>query len=455
MIPLIIVMIMYIASSTFSTGVAKEPLEWSKTYPRPPVTTVDNYTIVHRDEGISFVQTADGGYAILGSIQDSFSVGEHSGPHQNNSGIIIKTDSLGNLQWQKANPTLSPSQLIFQTQNAGYLAISTDWLLNDYLFEIDAQGNIQSNKTLGVSIFSALQTSDNSYVLVGSNGKSIQLIKIDSEGTLLSNQTLMELTDFDPSISIAETNDGGYFIVIHSSNYYTVGGVKDPNYWFIKTSSTGEVQFNKASNYAEVIMGQEQSPASLIDVIAIATNDGGYLLAGRAYRDSRVALEGVGYSAPCLVKLDSQGNWQWSRTYATSHRDSGSFRSAVQTVDGGFLLAGSYDSQPIGWTYGFYISPFLFKTDSFGSVQWNQTFSSLEDYHEGHASLVIATKDGGYAVLGSLDNTIWLAKFAPESNTSPDGSDTIPTSLIVAILIIAVVIIVISLGLVVYLIKRK
>jgi hypothetical protein len=55
----------------------------------------------------------------------------------------------------------------------------------------------------------------------------------------------------------------------------------------------------------------------------------------------------------------------------------------------------------------------------------------------------------------SLDNSIWLAKFAPESNASPDGSDTIPTSWIVAILIIAVVIIVIGLGLVVYLIKRK
>ena len=146
-------------------------MEWSRTYPRPPAKAFGKYNISHIDSGISFVQTSDGGYAILGSIEDSFYVGEHSGPHQNNSGIIIKTDSLGNLQWQKANPILSPSQLIFQTQNAGYLVISTDWL-NDYLFEIDAQGNLQSNKTLGVSISSALQTSYNSYILVGVTEKA-------------------------------------------------------------------------------------------------------------------------------------------------------------------------------------------------------------------------------------------------------------------------------------------
>ena len=127
----------------------------------------------------------------------------------------------------------------------------------------------------------------------------------------------------------------------------------------------------------------------------------------------------------------------------------------MQTVDVGFLLAGSYDSQPIGWTHGFYISPFLFKTDSFGNVQWNQTFGNIEDYHEGQSSSLIATKDGGNAVMGSLDNAIWLAKFAPESNTSPDGSETIPVSWIVVILIIAVVIIVVGLGLVLYLTKRK
>ena len=67
----------------------------------------------------------------------------------------------------------------------------------------------------------------------------------------------------------------------------------------------------------------------------------------------------------------------------------------------------------------------------------------------------MVTRDDSYAVLGSLDNNIWLAKFAPESNTSPDGSDTTPTSWITAILIIVVVIVVIDLGLLVYFIKQK
>jgi hypothetical protein len=399
-----------------------------------PETTPDNYNITHIDGGSCFVQTSDGGYAIVGSIEDSYYAGEHSGSHHNYTGIIVKTDLLGNLQWQKTDSILLDSHSIFRTEDLGYMIVR-----GEYLLKMDAQGNIQSNKTMGVPISSALQTSDNSYVLVGSNGRSIQVIKIDSQNNLLSNQTLMELTDFNPSISVVEADDGGYFIVIHSSNYYTTGGVKDPNYWFIKISSTGEVQFSKASNYDGVLLGEEQSPASLAYAFAIATNDGGYILAGRAYRDSRVALEGVSYSAPFLVKLDSQGNWRWSRTYATSHHDSGSFSSAVQTVDGGFLLAGTYDSQPIGWIYGFYVSPFLLKTDSFGNVQWNQTFSSIEDYHEGKASSVIATSDGGYAIMGSLDSSVWLAKFAPESIISPSPSIPELSWLAILALLLAVV----------------
>jgi len=78
----------------------------------------------------------------------------------------------------------------------------------------------------------------------------------------------------------------------------------------------------------------------------------------------------------------------------------------------------------------------------------------MEDYHEGHASSVIATEDGGYAVMGSLDNTIWLAKFAPESNTSPDGSSPIPATLIIDIFIMVIIVAVVG-SLLVYFKKRK
>jgi len=68
---------------------------------------------------------------------------------------------------------------------------------------------------------------------------------------------------------------------------------------------------------------------------------------------------------------------------------------------------------------------------------------------------VIATEDGGFTVVGSKNNEVWLAKFAPESNASPDGSAPIPTAWVVATLLVVVIVAVAGLGILVYLIKRK
>lgn len=273
------------------------------------------------------------------------------------------------------------------------------------------------------------------------------LMKFDENWHLLWNQTLPALPIADPfahtlSADIAQANDGGYFIAGLTMNNDNVGGVLQPNLWLVKTDKDRHTQFSKSYNFDNSLGGKRANHVGLDSVFAVATKDGGYLLAGEA--------DFTDYLSPFLVKLDSYGNWQWHHTYATSARSS-VLNSVLQTADGGFLIAGAYYTP--SYNSGSYnqLTPLLFKTDSFGNVLWNQSFSSTEDYHFGYISSVLVTKDDGYAVLDSLDNAIWLAKITPESVVSSSEFFTTAAVAIVS----GVIVVVLIAGFLVYFKKRK
>jgi hypothetical protein len=106
-----------------------------------------------------------------------------------------------------------------------------------------------------------------------------------------------------------------------------------------------------------------------------------------------------------LFKVNAQGTVLWSRTYMLNDESSsyGNLYSMIQTKDGGFALAGSVDTYEGGKDF------WLIKTNSAGVAQWNQTFNS-GTYTDGggyvnprddEATCVIQTSDGGYALVGS------------------------------------------------------
>lgn len=93
----------------------------------------------------------------------------------------------------------------------------------------------------------------------------------------------------------------------------------------------------------------------------------------------------------------------------------------------------------------------VFKIDAHGNLEGNKTFASSSAYS--WVNQVLATKDGGYAVIGSLDGSVWLAKFAPESaSPNADDSHEFPTVWIAVPAIIATIA---GIGLFVFLKKRR
>ncbi len=116
----------------------------------------------------------------------------------------------------------------------------------------------------------------------------------------------------------------------------------------------------------------------------IQTSDGGYAIAGST------KSFGAGAWDVYVVKLDANGNLQWTKTIGGEKDDYG--RSLIQTSDGGYAIAGITYSFGAGYAYVYVI-----KLDAHGNLQWTRTVGGPES-EEGNS--LIQTSDGGYAIAG-------------------------------------------------------
>jgi hypothetical protein len=159
-----------------------------------------------------------------------------------------------------------------------------------YLIKTDSSGNIQWNKTYGISenisFNSVKQTSDGGYITVGSGSvRDIYLIKTDTSGAFLWSKTFGGFRAAHAS-SIQETTDKGYIIVGGEISYS-----QDMDAYLIKTDSDGNMSWSKLFGD----WGNE------VGASVWQTTDGGYILVGNS--DSF----GAYYSECYLIKTDLNG----------------------------------------------------------------------------------------------------------------------------------------------------
>jgi len=215
-------------------------------------------------------------------------------------------------------------------------------------------------------------------VSVGKASVPVQISNSDSASAAMPpgdwSQTYGGSGD-DYAYSVVQTSDGGYALA-GLTDSLGAGGF---DFNLVKTDSAGNL--NWSNTYGR---SGDDFAYSLVN-----TSDGGYALAG--YTSS----SGAGYYDFYMVKTDSAGNKQWSKTYGGTGDDEA--RSLIQTSDDGYALAGWTNSFG-GGGYDFY----LVKTDSAGNMNWNQTYGRAGD---NQAYSIIQTTDGGYALAGYTDSS--------------------------------------------------
>ena len=340
------------------SAVAEDQATWAKVY---------GDTIDYAYDVSSTLQTTEGGYIVTGYVVNLSTY--------NYDVLVLKLDAGGNIQWQKAYDinNYDFAYSIQQTIDGGYIVagytFSVDGLSDALVLKLDANGNIQWQKTYGGSsgdwVYSIQQTTDGGYIIAGATFSfgsyyaDSWILKLDSNGNI-QWQKAYNKREMDSAYSIQQTTDGGYIVAGQTRVY------NEPDIWVLKLDSNGNIMWDN------IYGGNSGASASAI----VQTTDGGYVVTGR------VKAYGEGMYDAWVLKLDGNGNIQWQKTYGGSNYDSA--YSIQQTTDGGYILSGNIDSF-FAWAL---------RLDMNGNILWQKA------YGENGVISSIRQPDGGFIMAG-------------------------------------------------------
>jgi hypothetical protein len=334
---------------------ANQELQWSKTYGGSG-----------DDRGHDIIQTIDGGFAIIGSSQSSDEDVTINAGSQDY--WIAKLDASGTLIWQKSfgYSGLDNGISVIQSTDGGFLLIGVLDVTasggegnsrstqrhagGDYwTIKLDANGEKQWSKFYGGSFtdtpYDCIQTEDNGFIIVGSSdsndvdisgnkgGYDFWLIKISNTGTLLWEKSFGG-TEIDEARAITTSGDGNYIIVGDTrSNDIDISknnGAAD--LWVIKISPLGDLIWEKTFGGSNFDVGRSIKK----------TRDNGFLISGSSRSANGDLTANQGQNDAWVLEVDNNGILQWQKTLGGSDIDFA--YDALQLNDGKFVVVGESNS---------------------------------------------------------------------------------------------------------------
>ncbi|HLC82504.1 MAG TPA: T9SS type A sorting domain-containing protein, partial [Bacteroidia bacterium] len=347
--------------------------------------------------------TSDGGYVCTGDGA-SFSA---------KKSLVVKLDNAGTIQWSKnfGSTQIDVPDHIHPVSTGGYILAGEAYNSgtgdsNPYMIRMDNAGNITWQKTITGSadmwVHDVAET-NGGFVFCGAHSSTGApsalegiILKTDTLGTILWTKRIGAFSYLDDLYCIKKTNDNG-FVVLGESSSCAAGGLT-----LFKIDSVGVYQWGRmlcsttgfffAGNYGGLQ----------------CTSDNGFVYTG--------FYSSPGDAGPLLVKTDSLGMIEWSRTFTGG----GVTNGVTIAPDGGYVIGGS-------GLFGTSLSKsFLIKTDTLGSIEWANSYGDSTVCNS-----VVATPDGGYIAVGKRQRVgtswdAWVAKTDPFGNISGCSTPIFP-----------------------------
>jgi hypothetical protein len=395
----------------------------------------------NNDNGSTIKQANDGGYISVGTTlsNDIFPSANHHGDYDV---YVVKTDNIGNIEWQKtiggANYDVGIS--VSQTIDNGYIIAgytssndgditSNHGLFDALVIKLDALGNIVWQKTYGGSqienAFDLIQTDEGGYIVAGTSQSNdgqvsqnqgsvdVWIFKIDASGTIEWEKTFGGST-VDFITSIIKTSDNGFAIVGHtfSNDGDILQNQGNADAWIVKISNTGTIVWQKTYG------GSEGDYLYSIQ----QTNDGGYITCGQTESSDGNLSSNHGITDAWIMKLNPLGEIEWNKTYGGSNDDG--LNSIIQTTDGQYIFGGNTYSSDFDINTNFGESDcWIMKLNNNGDLVWEKNYGGSDNEAINN---IIKTSDNSFIYVGysysndgnvTINNGLidmWLVKLTAE-----------------------------------------
>ncbi|MFN3940575.1 MAG: hypothetical protein ACK4IY_08295, partial [Chitinophagales bacterium] len=256
------------------------------------------------DHGHEIQQTADGGFLLCGQNKSTNYDATGSGNNGKNDFWIVKTDSLGNLVWQKAygGSEADIGNSLTVTGDGGFVACG---------YANSSNGDIGENFGLGDG----------------------WVFRCDSNGVIVWSHVYGGSGD-DFARVIIPANTGGFMLVggSTSNDGDITGSNGSTDLWLMKLDTAG------ALLYSKVIGGSGFEVA--YDIIPYP--GGGYLIAGGSNSLNGDIPFTYGATDFLVLKVNEEGDVEWVQNFGGEASEE--CRSIIAGTDGGFIAAGFSES---------------------------------------------------------------------------------------------------------------
>ena len=381
------------------------------------------------DQAAAIVESQDGNYVVVGNTYSAD--GDLAGIKSTTDSDywVMKLDKDGNVLWNKVYGDTEDELAydIAATSEGGY--VITGYSRSDNCFEdsnggfhdywilkIDGNGNevwCQNFGYSGSDQANAIIETKEGHIFTGgyfdvtaSGGEGNENragegnlhgvgeywgIKMDSEGAFFWKR-YHGGSNNDRCYDVIQTSDDGFMMIGSSeSEDFDINDSKGSyDFWVIKLSSDGDLQWTKSYGGLEIDVAYAITP----------TLDGNFLIAGDTRSSDQDVSQNYGNADMWLIKISPSGNLIWEKSYGGEQFESA--KDIVPMGDGTYLITGSSRSSNgdatsnQGQNDAWFI---LVDSDGTLLMEKNIGGSSL-DFSEG----VIKTLDGSVVIVGNTES---------------------------------------------------